>query len=406
MLFTRHFYRVDEVKAAVQLSISKRRTEEALFWALELLESEEFKTLKDALFNTWFHCIGLANIHILKDVLELVEDEPKIFTLVYSLCYAKRDCTLPIMFLYGLTNSRYKNSNIVFNLPENLQQDDKYIDTFIRTCALGKYLDGWILSIPLWKNSISKFNKLLLNHKYKNPIIYDVYTALEESNYINKWYARCSIVGILCFSEKYYKEPTNYLKSYNDYIKEITLWKSLTTRRKRRIYPIPRECLYGRTYRGTTTYQQNNEEELYEPQYILQNQSIYNAIIEKYSSYEMFYYEDDYDTFMDWYFPDDIPDEWSLADKEKSHGIGVNQKGDTPNLRRYFNRWVDLKTDCKIWNKEVVVNQCLQNITKPFSTYYIEDELFEKYDNKVDEIKLVKDTWNLNSLKLILSALE
>lgn len=405
MLFTRHFYRTDEVKAALQLCISKKRTREALFWSLELLESEEFITLKDALFNTWFHSIGLANIHILGDILELVEDENKILTLVNSLCYAKRDCTLPIMFLYGITNSRYKNRNIVFNLPTDLQQDDKYTDTFIRACALGKYLDAWILSIPLWNKNISRFNKLLINHKYKNSLIHTIYKELEEVNYINKWYVRCTIVSLLCFSEKYYAEPTNYLKSSTEFVEDIKLWKTLITKRKRRIYAIPKECLYGRSYRGTMTYYENNDEELYEPKYLLENQSVYHAIIEKHSSYENFEEDEDYDTFMDWYFPDDIPDEWSLADREKSHGIGVNQKSDTPNLRRYFNRWVDLKTDCKIWNREVLVNHSLQNVTNPFSTYYIEDELFEKYDTKNSEIKLVQDTWNLSSLKLILSAL-
>jgi len=406
MLFTRHFYRTDEVKAALQMCISKRRSEEALFWSLELLESEEFKTLKDALFNTWFHCIGLANINILTNILELVEDDNTVFTLVYSLCYTKRDCTLPVMFLYGLTNTTYKNRNIVFNLPKDLQQDDSHMDAYIRACALGKYLDAWMLSIVLWKKNIHEFNKRLLHHKYKNHIIYTLYNQLEEANYINKWYLRCSIVGILCFAEKHYTEPTNYLKSYTPFLEEIQVWKSLITKRKRRIYTIPKDCLYGRTYRGTMTYCQNNDEELHEPPYILQNQSIYHSIIEKYGSYKRFYDEDDYDMFMDWYFPDDIPDEWSLEDRQKSHGIGVNQKGDTPSLLRYFNRWVDLKTQCKIWNKEIIVNKCLQGIHDYFNTYYIEDELFEKYEAKNDEIKIVKNMWNLDSLKLVLSALE
>jgi len=405
MLFTRHFYRTDEVKAALQLCISKRRTREALFWSLELLDSEEFITLKDALFNTWFHSIGLANIHILKNILEVTEDENEILTLVNSLCYAKHDCTLPIMFLYGITNSTYKNRNIIFNLPADLQQDDVYIDTFIRACALGKYLDAWLLSIPLWKSSISRFNKLLINHKYKNSLIHTIYKELEETDYISVWYVRCTIVGLSCFSEKYYTEPTNYLKSHTEFLEDVKLWKSLITKRKRRIYAIPKECLYGRAYRGTMTYYENNDEELHEPKYLLENQAIYHSIVEKYTSYEIFYDEDDYCTFMDWYFPDDIPDEWSLADREKSHGIGVNQKSDKPNLRRYFNRWVDLRTDCKIWNREVVVNQCLQNMTNSFSTYYIENELFEKYDSKNSDNRLVQDTWNLNSLKLVLSAL-
>jgi hypothetical protein len=59
----------------------------------------------------------------------------------------------------------------------------------------------------------------------------------------------------------------------------------------------------------------------------------------------------------------------------------------------------------KLLQEIVLVNQSLQNIPNSFNSYYIEDELFEKYDSKNSEIKLVQDTWNLSSLKLILSAL-
>jgi hypothetical protein len=33
--------------------------------------------------------------------------------------------------------------------------------------------------------------------------------------------------------------------------------------------------------------------------------------------------DDDYEDFYDLHFPDDIPDEWSLQDQQKSHGKGV-----------------------------------------------------------------------------------
>jgi hypothetical protein len=96
----------------------------------------------------------------------------------------------------------------------------------------------------------------------------------------------------------------------------------------------------------------------------------------------------------------------SLIDREKSHGFGINQKSDTPNLFRYFNRWVNLKTECKIWNKEQVVSQSIQIIKDTLNSYYIEDELFYKYDAKAEELSDEKERWNLNSLKLIISALE
>jgi hypothetical protein len=408
MLYTRHFYRIDEVKAALQLCISNKRSEEALFWALELIDSEEFTTIKSVLLNTWFHTIGLANIHILRDIFDVTDDEEKILYLVYSMCYVKRDITLPVMYLNGASTNKYKNRNILFELPKELVQDDKYIDTFIRSCILGKYLDAWLLSVPLWKNRlIYTYIEKLLSYKYKDGLLFDLYVYLTNSKLINKWYLRCALIGLTCFAEKYYEAPTNYFKSYEYLQDTIQSWKNFLTKKKRRIYTIPKECLYGRTYRGTLTYQDNNDEELHEPHYLLENQTIYKSILERYTSFKEFYEDnEEYDQFMDWYFPDDIPDEWSRIEREKSHGFGVNQKSDTPNIRRYFTRWVDMKYSCKIWDKELIVNKCLEALKNSISSYYIEDVLFEKYDAKVDVLKVEKNTWNLNSLKMVLSALE
>ena len=154
-------------------------------------------------------------------------------------------------------------------------------------------------------------------------------------------------------------------------------------------------------------YNDSNDEELHEPNHIIINQNNCKTILEKYKSIEEFCNDvDSYDEFISYYFPDDIPDEWSLKDREKSHGCGVNQKSDTPNLFRYFNRWVDLKNDCKLWNKEQIVSQSIQIVKDTLHSYYIEDELYYKYDDKVKELNNEKERWNLNSLKIILSALD
>lgn len=405
MLYTRHFYRIDEVKAALQYCISNKRSEEALFWALELFDSEDFKSIQNTLLNTWFHTIGLGNFNILKDIFELTNDSIKILNIVYAMCYVKRDCTLPVMYLYGLTNKQYKNRNIVFEIPKDLIQDNKVVDTFIRSCLLGKYLDAWLLSVSSWKHCEQYIEKIL-RYKYSKQYVFDIYNYLKTTKSINKYYSRCTLIGLACFAEKYYEEPVSYYKKFDHLNDTIQAWNACLTKRKRRVFVIPKECLYGRTLRGTMTYNDSNDEELHEPEYLIRNQIIYETIQEKYVDYKKFYESEDFEGFMDWYFPDDIPDEWSKQEREKSHGIGVNQKSDTPNARRYFNRWVDIKNDCKIWDKEHIVNTCLQNISGSLKSYYIEDELFEIYDAKVCELKNEQKTWNLNSLKIVLSAIE
>jgi hypothetical protein len=214
---------------------------------------------------------------------------------------------------------------------------------------------------------------------------------------------RCIIVALCCFYEKFYvKNDTLNDLDIDSQIK-IKVLEKLFGKRKRRELSIPKDCLYGMTFRGTRTYDQNNITELYDPENLLMNQMISDEIISQYQTYENFKaHDDEYESFFDNYFPDDIPDEWSLMDQQKSHGIGVNQKCDTPNIRRYFNRWVDLKSECKIWDKETIVANCIQSLQ--FNSFYIEDEIIEKYETKAKTT--VSDTWDFKNIKLILSSLE
>jgi len=402
MLYTRHFYRIDEVQASLQLCIQRRRIEEAMFWTLELIDSNQQLILQKVLLNTWFHNVGLANINILNDIYEFTINP---YTIVNSMIYSKRDCTLPIMFLYGISNSIYKNRNIIFRLPTQLVQSDITIDTFIKACILGKYLDAWLLSIRLWKNTtFLVYLQNVLEYKYTHPYVASLFTYLTNKKLINKWYIRCTLIGIACFNQKYYNEPINYLKPCKqDIIDLIESWENMFSRRYRRIYVIPKDCLYGRTYRGTMNYSDNNIEELHNPEHLICNSSIIKDINEKYSSFKNLTDDDDaYDIFIRWYFPDDIPDEWSINDQQKSHGIGINQKDDKPNILKYFNRWVDLKTDCKIWDKETIVLKTIESIYNNFNTYYIEDDLFNKYKEKT----VVKNVYNMKAIKLVLCSLE
>ena len=173
-MYTRHFYRLDEVKAALQYNISSNRYKESLFWSNELFNSEEYNTIKDVLFVSWFHSIGLGNIDVLHKILNLnpmIEED--VYNLVYGMSTIKnnmKDCTLPILFLYGVSNATYKNRNIHFELPPSLAcySSSSTIDTFIRATLLGKYLESWLL----YDTTISDILlDTILEVKFKNDSI-------------------------------------------------------------------------------------------------------------------------------------------------------------------------------------------------------------------------------------------
>lgn len=407
-MYTYNFYRCDEVCAALQYTISNRRYRESLFWVKELLESKEYEKIFETLFLTWFHNIGLGNIEILNKILTTnIQDENEIYNLVYGMTVLKesmRDCTLPVMFIYGISNPKYKNRNIHFQLPANLQQLNPKVDAFIRAVLLGKYLESWLLYQTT--NVSSSINKLV-EVKIKDTNLRDIVSCLQGAD-INETYKMCALIGILSSKEDVLLKTIVPIKSIDSETEQLlTQYNSLVGKRKRRVLSVPRECLYGKTKRGTMTYTESNVHELYDCDYIIENSKVYDTILEKYGSYEDLVEDSNaLDEFISWYFPDDIPDEWSLPDKEKSHGNGVNQVSDKPLIRRYFMRWVDLKSNCKIWDRETVVCEIIQRIKDEFDDFYIEKKLLSKYSENKKKVEEESNTWNLRNLKYVLSMIE
>ena len=405
-MYTKNIYRLDEVKAALQLSIHTRQDQEAIFWANELVVSEELEDLKQVLFVSWFHSIGLGNIEILYNIMTASDDD--LLNIVYGMATLKesmRDCTLPIMFLYGIVNKEYKNRNIYFTLPAALVQPDPRIEAFIRAVLLGKFLEAWFL---YQKGIPESILKTIIDVKFKTPFVKQLMNSVYNSDF-PKSYMCCALIGILCCSEEMLATAQgSIIQMDNDEKERIKKINEIKEKRKARLLTIPQDCLIGKTKRGTLTFQQSNIHELYDPDYIVENSTVFESIEELYGCMDSFKMQDtarNYEDFMEWYFPDDIPDEWSLADQKKSHGIGINQSVDKPNMRRYFGRWVSLKSKCKIWDKETIVTCMLEKIS--VSSFYIEMELLAAYEKNVkQEIKEKEDPWNLKAMKLVLSTLE
>lgn len=105
-----------------------------------------------------------------------------------------------------------------------------------------------------------------------------------------------------------------------------------------RLYEIPFGCLYGMTWRGCggDTTDEINECSLTSP--------YWKAIA-------VFTTDSEKEEFYDTYFPNDIPDEWSLKEKLKSHGPGVDCTGGAP-LSRWWKNWIP-EDHLWIWGKPI-----------------------------------------------------
>jgi hypothetical protein len=148
-------------------------------------------------------------------------------------------------------------------------------------------------------------------------------------------------------------------------VASIEEWREKLGRRARRVFPIPHECLYYGTKRGRISNKETTLKTLYSlSDKTLEGCPFWTRVIEE----EVPWLEDDRkEAFYELYFPDDIPDEWSKQDQEKSHGYGCLINNETPNYEKYIHRWLHnlpnrsvwltnrdllkLCTEEKVWNK-------------------------------------------------------
>ena len=115
-------------------------------------------------------------------------------------------------------------------------------------------------------------------------------------------------------------------------------WTANVGRRSARLHAIPVEALHTETTRGQTPFKYTNIGDVRDPLPLLSEgcafwQEALKAhgitVDEETGATEM---PNDtvLETFYDRYFPDDIPDEWSKQDQEKSHGRGCQEKAGAP----------------------------------------------------------------------------
>jgi hypothetical protein len=109
-------------------------------------------------------------------------------------------------------------------------------------------------------------------------------------------------------------------------------WGSLSAR-KRRVFAPPIDCLSHLTARGSLDPYTSTESELMDARALEAACGFsYSGDTEKEALYEA-------------RFPADIPDEWSAADRAKSHGRGVN----ACDTRRFLQRWFGSMPCAAIW---------------------------------------------------------
>ena len=360
MPLTRHLYREDEVVAAVMLSIFKGRREEAIFWALELLDSGMVNALLDCGRTIWFYGFGVKTLWWIRawEMLFAAEeiDGSCVLRLVNALASAaasgRKDGTM--LALLGTASA-------VPAPLESLWPHD---------------FKGWITALENYVAGACQQRKLgaawrAWNGTERRPEL------LED---ILRWRHGEAGVAILSSLEGGGQQkagmalataalrPEDFTASLSaavadrqipplpeDLQQRLEEWSAATGRpRARRAFVIPWDCLWHITERGAhlTVYDSNEKELLgsLEKPGALWGSEFWDDVAEEFGGWEAVRNDPAArESFYATYFPEDIPDEWSAADRAKSHGRGALQRGQQTSAAAWLKRWFGGLDSVLIW---------------------------------------------------------
>lgn len=372
MPLSRHFYSLDEVHAALTYSSRRNDSLETLFWCQELILSGHIGETISTLFEAWLWHKGPFHLSWLHHAWSTLRSDT----------LTSNDILLSASHLSTIPYQQQDHSlwNILALSSDSLSQVDRVtpktpswisidIDAeelyFIRALYQGKAQSAWWMAQQWEDERVWSVLESYVAHRYTVSIL-DILRNYEHLlGYRSPEYdviMRCVAVLSCCLSldeyEKSQKElPTQLTAAQQDALER---WDTCVGYKKRRIYTIPIACLYGVTERGRNKWSHTNVRELNQLEPSLIGCPFWEEAIAEYGSIIrnriQWNSDDDLEEFYDRYFPDDIPDEWTKAEKAISHGDGILGPKEVVTLFKYsrstFSKWSRLA-----WNTRDLVQK-------------------------------------------------
>ena len=399
-MITRHFYRLDEVELALIHCIVKKRINEAMFWAQEVVDSGLGGVCMNLLWKTWITFFGIGALSWFDAAIEIWKkdelDEEDIYYLAYalvSLPNEARNCTHFVLLGLGLRDYSKKP----YAMPDRICK--------LATCKLASLLQAAIKQGKAelaWASLRDNFdwNALLDCVKDEDPMILQRLFILqtlpatlgcEEYMWATRALATCLILY-----------PRNKLHTLRT--DRPPLYSNLGCR-ARRVYEIPRIALPFLCRRGLQSCYVSNLKEIRGiKNFINSSVPCWEELLEPYTSFKEIQDDTELEKMHEKLFPDDIPDEWSLADQKKSHGDGPLQlhsgEKEVFDYKKFADRWY-LGSSSHIWlgKKDAIaaISSCnflTNDFWPPFA---------DLYAKKKDEWISLKEQWNLNPIKKVLT---
>jgi len=362
MPLSRHFYALDEVQAALQYATTRNDKKETLFWCREMILSGCTSEAISTLFEAWvwqkgpFQLAWLTQAWSTLSSEECSEDD--ILLAACQLTSHERDHSL--WNILCLTAANHPPERVTPKTPYRPSEErERYL---VRALFQGKAYSAWWMARQLQDRIWILLREYLESQSIDAAYLEALQNYEKLLGYRTSEYdviVQCLAVLSACLS------PAQRKKSETPLSLECPSIEWSIGRKASRLYSIPVLCLYGMTKRGHLKWSQNTMKSLNEIESDLIGSPFWEEELDGYTTIvqDRIQWKSD-DAREDWYetsFPDDIPDEWTKAEKEKSHGDGILGPTESMTMLKYAR--IHLSKQARLaWSSRPIVHKFLEGL--------------------------------------------
>lgn len=339
---SKHLYRIDEVLSSLRWSIITHNITETAFWTIELYQTGLIQECLELLETIWVYHIGFGSFFLLRLILHIYEegDVSEDDLVAIACAFARRricDSTAFHLLLRGLS------------LVKSFPHSKEYLtaqDAITECLTRGKLEEAWHLSKCLCEQDLWLMLETSISSERKEAlqIIKGLRECRRES--LALAFVLCNLDEITWLTSQ---EPIEN-KIPSEVLCSMAEWNSETNIRKRRNLKPKIEALVYLTKRSEQSPYISSEPEiqggLLES---LLDSEYWQQILEGFMVQRKWKSERHKELFYETYFPQDIPDEWSLTDREKSHGRGLGKTLEQ-GRQRFIQLTLQYSKSLELWN--------------------------------------------------------
>jgi len=362
---TIHLYRRDEALASLRWAIITHNYTETAFWGLELYDSNMEEDTLEMLTTLWISQIGLGSLAALESLSFCIEE--RLDWIHRLICWTRlkiHDSTAFYLLLRGTSEP--------LDWKPNFPHSKRYLNpeqAFEDALKRGKVKEAWLLGramAPL--DQWSSLEQVLIDKGRKNAL--HIITRSKLTDYQQ----RAALLAYGHATPEIWAAANQCLDMRplpDELLESINEWDSENSLRRRRLLSPRPEAIHFITERSTMPTSESTDYEIMKGlEQALLESPYWSTVLTQFHTGREWISDDKKEAFYDLYFQDDIPDEWSLADREKSHGRGLGRSVEL-GQKRFLETIFQKSRILGIWVQPNTVKFDLQwNLDKFYDTCY------------------------------------